>query len=120
MRTLIMGCFCLLSIIYFCVISPFSQPGYYQIANNKAMRVQYIKVTTETVDLIGPDFKSLKAVRISGKKNNYWVGSEDSISGGLHVYSFTFEPSSIRWYPQGVYFKVIDPFKLVSLISKNK
>lgn len=120
MRTWVIGFFCVLSVLYFSISSPFSQPGYYQILNNNTIPAQYIKVTNDSVDFIGPDFKLLKSVKISGKKDNHWVGSENSASSGLHVYSFTFEPSSIRWYPQGVYFKVIDPFKLISLMSKNK
>jgi len=119
MRTWILGCLCIFSLLYLGAACPFSQSGYYQITDSKATPARYIKVNLESIDLIGPDYKIIKSIVISGKKGNHWVGSEDSFSSGLHVYSFSFEPSSIRWYPYGVYFKVINPLKLAGLMTKK-
>lgn len=119
MRVWILACVCVLSLVYLGISCPFSQFGYYQINSNKKIPIQYIKINTDSVDLIGSDFKILKTIVISGKKGNHWLGSEESPSEGIHVYSFSFEPSSVRWYPHGVYFKVINPFKLTGLMTKK-
>jgi hypothetical protein len=120
MRTWLLACAFVLSFVYLGICSPFAQLGYYEIAKNNVIPAQFMKVNAASIDLIGIDHRLLKTIKISEKKGNHWVGSENSVASGLHVYSFSFEPSSVRWYPYGAYFKVIDPFKLIALISKNK